>query len=306
MAFLKTVTFVNHFGNANDGKIVIRVDDTDPATGPFNVFIDIASPTNPNYYVSNDPVADLVVPDGSFDYFYIDIPQSGGEYVAGNYNITIEIDGYETNTGTFNYQPNVSPGSNASSDVILTTTTKCNKNLLIIEDETVNTGYTLASPARYITLTYPYGSGEDAVVTSEDTLNGNIFEINGDYRVDIELTRQKNVTTSNTIQFYVNEVLSSETTVRVNCLYELLKLKCTFFELVRNYVEQLQYGLECDVDETLEKITKLYAAIFMKQACNNDHATQCKIDSIIKQTYDSCLVSITRCNNRFDTCEDCI
>ena len=87
---------------------------------------------------------------------------------------------------------------------------------------------------------------------------------------------------------------------------DVLKLKCLYFELVRNYVEQHQYGILCDREETFQKIKNLEAAIFINSGCTEDYDGYCKVKSIVKSTYDFCEKTITPCEDRFSTCEDCV
>ena len=305
MAFTKTVSFVNNTSSVNDGLIYITVQDNDAAVGPFNVFISIGSPSDANYYQTTDPTPEIVLSEGGIGAFSVAIPIISGEYESGTYTVTIEIDGEETSTGTYNYIPEVLPGSNESELAVLTTSVRCNNGKIYAQDNTSNTGYFLASPPRALTISYPSGSGIDDVTTTATTSNAEIGTTNGVYTVTLEVFRQKLPVTSNTITFLINEAISTEVDVTVNCLFDLLKLKCLFFEFVRNYVEQEKYGIICDSEETYKAMEKLKAAIFILGNCTEEDGL-CKVNQILKELYDQCLLSITRCDSRYTTCEDCV
>lgn len=87
---------------------------------------------------------------------------------------------------------------------------------------------------------------------------------------------------------------------------DALKLSCLFFELVRNYVDQLSYGIVCDKEETFEKIKQVYAAMFINNNCDSNYNAHCKVKSILKTNYDYCLKSITICEKRYTECDNCI
>lgn len=87
---------------------------------------------------------------------------------------------------------------------------------------------------------------------------------------------------------------------------DVLKLKCLYFELVRNYVEQHQYGIICDSEETLDKIKRLKAALFINEYCTTNYKAHCKVKNILNSIYDFCKKTITACENREYTCVDCV
>ena len=87
---------------------------------------------------------------------------------------------------------------------------------------------------------------------------------------------------------------------------DVLKLKCLYFELVRNYVQQINYGILCDREETLDKIKKVKAALFMNSGCTDNYDVHCKVKNILKKLYDSCEKTISTCTTRSTECEDCV
>lgn len=87
---------------------------------------------------------------------------------------------------------------------------------------------------------------------------------------------------------------------------DALKLSCLFFELVRNYVDQLNYGIVCNKEEIYKQITDLYAAMFINNNCNTNYKAYCKAKSILDKNYDYCMKSITICEERSTSCENCI
>jgi hypothetical protein len=88
---------------------------------------------------------------------------------------------------------------------------------------------------------------------------------------------------------------------------DVLKLKCLYFELVRNYVEQLQYGILCDRQETLDKIAKLEAVYYINTNCvSTVDGAYCHIKTTLDSIYDYCMKSITPCATRETSCVDCI
>jgi len=78
---------------------------------------------------------------------------------------------------------------------------------------------------------------------------------------------------------------------------DVTKLQCLFFQFLRDYVEQLMYGISCNRDEIYEDALKAKAYLFIVDACleDDDYTTHCKILDFIDKKYDACMDILDTC-----------
>lgn len=78
---------------------------------------------------------------------------------------------------------------------------------------------------------------------------------------------------------------------------DVTKLKCLLFEFLRDYIEQLMYGIICNKEQTYEDMLKTKAYLFIINSClkDDDYFTHCLILDFINKKYDDCIDNLDIC-----------
>lgn len=80
---------------------------------------------------------------------------------------------------------------------------------------------------------------------------------------------------------------------------DVTKLKCLMFEFLRDYVEQLMYGISCNKEQIYADLLKAKAYLFIINSCleDTDYSTHCLILDFINKKYDACMDNLDSCTS---------
>jgi len=79
---------------------------------------------------------------------------------------------------------------------------------------------------------------------------------------------------------------------------DVRKLKCIFFQNVRDIVEIDWYGIKCNIEDKLEIINTAKAYLSIYEGCFEDYKVECLIKDFIKKHYNICELTLIPCEDR--------
>ncbi len=88
------------------------------------------------------------------------------------------------------------------------------------------------------------------------------------------------------------------TTVQLTQPADLAKLKCLFFNMVKELKEISWYDIKCNKEKLLENIKKALAyIILLNSKCPLSHSLDCEISSFIKKQTSFCIYEDSSCGD---------
>lgn len=192
MAKLVTFLFDTNADSANNGKIVVTMQNTDPSPGtPYDFYIGITSPSGEEIKALPTDTPDATIDGGAddSDTFNVDIPlDANGDYLEGTYTFYTRRDDNgaddTTVTDTYLFTATNAP-DNLSGTPTLVVAFNCLTGKITATDTTDYDALGLTLNERVITLTPPSLDSQGVVTSGSATASMTVAFTNVTYQVSL-------------------------------------------------------------------------------------------------------------------------